>query len=58
LLDSTHAAVVDAFEVPERDRYQIVNVREADEVVALDTGLGVERSGLAAESGDPISTRR
>jgi 4-oxalocrotonate tautomerase len=44
LLDSTHAAVVEAFGVPERDRYQIVNVREPEEVVALDTGLGFERS--------------
>jgi hypothetical protein len=30
--------------VPERDRYQIVNVREPEEVIALDTGLGIERS--------------
>lgn len=44
LLDSTHTAVVEAFSVPERDRYQIVNIREADEVVALDTGLGIQRS--------------
>jgi 4-oxalocrotonate tautomerase len=44
LLDSTHAAVVEAFGVPERDRYQIVNVREPEEVIALDTGLGIERS--------------
>ncbi|MDR3664656.1 MAG: tautomerase family protein [Mycobacterium sp.] len=44
LLDSAHRAVVDAFDVPERDRYQIVDVRDADDVVALDTGLGFERS--------------
>jgi 4-oxalocrotonate tautomerase len=44
LLDSAHAAVVEAFSVPQGDRYQIVNVREAGEVIALDTGLGIERS--------------
>ena len=44
LLDSAHAAVVEAFEVPQRDRYQVVNVHSADEIVALDTGLGFERS--------------
>ncbi len=45
LLDSAHKAVVEAFEVPERDRYQIVNVREPGHVIALDTGLEIERSG-------------
>jgi hypothetical protein len=44
LLDSAHAAVLEAFEVPDRDRYQVVNVHPADEIVALDTGLGFERS--------------
>ena len=44
LLDSAHAAVVEAFQVPERDRYQVINVHPADEIVAQDTGLGFERS--------------
>jgi phenylpyruvate tautomerase PptA (4-oxalocrotonate tautomerase family) len=44
LLDSIHRAVVDAFAVPERDRYQLVTSRRRDEVIALDTGLGIERS--------------
>ena len=44
LLDSAHAAVVEAFEVPERDRYQVVNMHSADDIIALDTGLGIERS--------------
>ena len=44
LVDSAHAAVVEAFEAPERDRYQVVNVHSAEEIVALDTGLGFERS--------------
>lgn len=45
LLDSAHEAVVEAFDVPDRDRYQIVDVRDPSDVVALDTGLGIERSG-------------
>jgi hypothetical protein len=44
LLDSAHAAVVEAFSVPERDRYQVVNVHSADDIIALDTGLGIDRS--------------
>lgn len=44
LLDSAHAAVVEAFGVPERDRYQVVNTHPAEEIVAQDTGLGFERS--------------
>jgi phenylpyruvate tautomerase PptA (4-oxalocrotonate tautomerase family) len=44
LLDTAHAAVVDALGVPERDRYQVVNSHPAGEIVALDTGLGINRS--------------
>src|ERR1700754_3329577 len=44
LLDSAHAAVVEAFEVPERDRYQVVNTHSVGEIIALDSGLGIERS--------------
>jgi phenylpyruvate tautomerase PptA (4-oxalocrotonate tautomerase family) len=44
LLDSAHKAVVAAFDVPERDRYQIVDVREPGQVIALDTGLEIDRS--------------
>ncbi|ETI69907.1 tautomerase family protein [Neobacillus vireti] len=44
LLDATHRAVVKAFEVPERDRYQIVTQHPANELVIQDTGLGFERS--------------
>ncbi len=44
LLDTAHAAMVDAFGVPERDRYQVVNSHPAGEIVALDTGLGINRS--------------
>ena len=44
LLDAIHQAVVEAFEVPERDRYQVVSTHPAHEVVTWDTGLGIERS--------------
>ena len=44
LLDAIHDAVVDAFGVPPRDRYQVVHSHPAHEIVAWDTGLGIERS--------------
>lgn len=44
LLDAVHESVVEAFGVPPRDRYQVVRTHSADEIVALDTGLGITRS--------------
>ena len=44
LLDAIHGAVVDAFGVPPRDRYQVVHTHPAHEIVAWDTGLGIDRS--------------
>lgn len=44
LLDASHRAMVQAFEVPERDRYQIVTQHPVSEMVIQDTGLGFERS--------------
>jgi 4-oxalocrotonate tautomerase len=44
LLDTAHAAVVEALGVPERDRYQVVHSHPAGEIVAFDTGLGIDRS--------------
>ena len=44
LLDAVHEAVVEAFEVPPRDRYQVVHTHPAHEIMAWDTGLGVTRS--------------
>jgi phenylpyruvate tautomerase PptA (4-oxalocrotonate tautomerase family) len=44
LLDAIHDAVVEAFQVPQRDRYQVVHTHPAREIVALDTGLGITRS--------------
>ena len=44
LLDAIHETVVEAFGVPERDRYQVVHTHPAHEIVAWDTGLGIDRS--------------
>jgi phenylpyruvate tautomerase PptA (4-oxalocrotonate tautomerase family) len=44
LLDAIHDAVVEAFGVPPGDRYQVVRTHPSYEVVALDTGLGIQRS--------------
>ncbi|AJI20782.1 tautomerase family protein [Priestia megaterium] len=44
LLDATHRAILEAFGVPERDRYQIVHQHPAHEMIIEDTGLGFERS--------------
>src|SRR5947209_17003148 len=44
LLDALHEAVVEAFGVPPRDRYQIVRTHPSHEVVVWDTGLGINRS--------------
>jgi phenylpyruvate tautomerase PptA (4-oxalocrotonate tautomerase family) len=44
LLDTAHAAVVDAFGVPVSDRYQILSEHGQAEIAALDTGLGFQRS--------------
>ncbi len=44
LLDSIHDAMVDAFDVPEADRYQILTQHNPEEMLALDTGLGMNRT--------------
>lgn len=44
LLDAVHEAVIEAFGVPTRDRYQVVRSHRAHEIIALDTGLGIERT--------------
>ncbi|MGF9943162.1 tautomerase family protein [Priestia megaterium] len=44
LLDAAHRAMLEAFDVPERDRYQIVHQHPAHEMIIEDTGLGFERS--------------
>jgi phenylpyruvate tautomerase PptA (4-oxalocrotonate tautomerase family) len=45
LLDAIHFAMLAAFEVPERDRYQIVHEHPAAEMRIEDTGLGIPRTG-------------
>jgi phenylpyruvate tautomerase PptA (4-oxalocrotonate tautomerase family) len=45
LLDSSQAAIVEAFGTPERDRYQLVTGHSPGEMVIQDNGLGIERSG-------------
>jgi len=44
LLDAAHRAVLTAFKVPPRDRYQIVHENKRYQMVFQDTGLGFERS--------------
>jgi len=44
LLDAIHRAMLAAFKVPERDRYQIVHEHPAAEMRIEDTGLGIPRT--------------
>jgi len=44
LLDAAHRAMVAAFKVPERDRYQILRQHPRAHMIVEDTGLGIERS--------------
>jgi hypothetical protein len=44
LLDAAHRAVVGAFGVPERDRYQVLTEHEPTRIRIEDTGLGIARS--------------
>jgi phenylpyruvate tautomerase PptA (4-oxalocrotonate tautomerase family) len=47
LLDAAHEAVLEAFGVPSRDRYQIITEHKPGRMVLLDTGLGFERDDKA-----------
>lgn len=44
LLDTVHQAMVEAFDVPQSDRYQCVTQHGEGELVLEDTGLGYPRS--------------
>jgi phenylpyruvate tautomerase PptA (4-oxalocrotonate tautomerase family) len=44
LLDAIHRAMLQAFKVPERDRYQILTEHRRGHMAIEDTGLGIERS--------------
>jgi phenylpyruvate tautomerase PptA (4-oxalocrotonate tautomerase family) len=44
MLETIQECVVEAFGVPQRDRYQIVHEHKKGRMVFLDTGMGFERS--------------
>ncbi len=44
LLDSAHKAIVKAFHLNERDRYQIYDARPRAHFVVQDTGLGIQKT--------------
>ena len=44
LLDAAHQAMLEAFEVPPGDRYQIVHEHPPAHLVVEDTGLGIPRT--------------
>ncbi|WP_031026667.1 tautomerase family protein [Streptomyces sp. NRRL WC-3725] len=44
IADATHRTLVDVLDIPERDRFQIITEHDADHVIALDAGLGFERT--------------
>lgn len=44
LLDAAHRAMLAAFNVPERDRYQIVHEHKPSRLIVEDTGLGIPRT--------------
>lgn len=44
LLDAVHRAMVTAFKVPERDRYQIVHEHPKSRMIVEDTGLDIPRT--------------
>jgi hypothetical protein len=44
ILDVTHEVLVKSFNVPERDRYQIVREHAPSRMIVEDTGLGIART--------------
>ena len=44
LLDAVHRAMLAAFKVPARDRYQIVQEHAPSHMIVEDTGLGIPRT--------------
>lgn len=44
LLDAAHEVMVEAFDVPESDRYQSITQHNPGELILRDTGLGYTRS--------------
>src|SRR6267143_1440175 len=44
ILDATHEILVKSFNVPQRDRYQIVREHAPSRMIVEDTGLGIVRT--------------
>lgn len=44
ILDVTHEAMVQSFNVPDSDRYQLVQEHKSYQMIIKDTGLGYERT--------------
>ncbi|MEI5994426.1 tautomerase family protein [Candidatus Enterococcus mansonii] len=58
ILDIAHSVVLEAFDVPEGDRYQIVTQHKPFEMVMEDTGLGFKRDKRKMISLTVISRER
>lgn len=44
IADGVQTALVSTYGIPERDRFQIITEHPASQIIALDAGLGFERS--------------
>ncbi|WP_125590094.1 tautomerase family protein [Companilactobacillus jidongensis] len=44
LLDVIHESLLETWDIPVRDRYQIVNYHKKNEMIVEDTGLNISRS--------------
>ncbi|WP_216589346.1 tautomerase family protein [Streptomyces brasiliscabiei] len=42
--DAVQQALIEVLHIPERDRFQIITQHDPDEIVALDAGLGFQRT--------------
>ncbi|MFD6280246.1 tautomerase family protein [Streptomyces sp. NPDC060209] len=44
IADAVQQSLIDVLKIPERDRFQIITQHDPDEIIALDAGLGFERT--------------
>lgn len=44
IADAIHTAIVDAYAIPVRDRFQVITEHPVQQIIAEDAGLGFERS--------------
>src|SRR6185312_12911424 len=58
LLDAAHRAIVEAFGVPERDRYQIVHEHRVSRIVVEDTGLDIPHTDKTVFLKAPAASAR